>query len=107
MKELFNFDQEDLSCQSRDSTSDIYNVASLTLMSKLHPYLLTESLNELEDHDLDALMADLGSISTFKNSSDTDNQLSASAMTQKSEPAAALPPPPNTAESSGELQMVT
>ncbi|XP_045908000.1 amyloid beta A4 precursor protein-binding family B member 1-interacting protein-like [Micropterus dolomieu] len=66
---------------------------------------LNESLNELEDHDLDALMADLGSISTFKNSSDTDNQLSASAMTQESEPAAALPPPPNTAESSEEWQM--
>ncbi|XP_070775305.1 amyloid beta A4 precursor protein-binding family B member 1-interacting protein-like [Enoplosus armatus] len=65
---------------------------------------LNESLNELEDHDLDALVADLGSKSTKKTSTSADNQTAASAMTLQSEPAAALPPPPNTAESSGVLQ---
>ncbi|XP_044074624.1 amyloid beta A4 precursor protein-binding family B member 1-interacting protein-like isoform X2 [Siniperca chuatsi] len=66
---------------------------------------LNESLNELEDHDLDALVADLRSKSTKKTSSGTDNQTAASAMTQESEPAAALPPPSNTAESPRVLQM--
>lgn len=88
----------DLPCQS----------SSDSLRPPPHPYLLTESLNELEDHDLDALVADLGSKSTKQTSGDTDNQTVASAMTQESEqPAAALPPPSNTAESSGVLQMVT
>nr|BAM36370.1 amyloid beta (A4) precursor protein-binding family B member 1 interacting protein [Oplegnathus fasciatus] len=66
---------------------------------------LNESLNELEDHDLDALVADLGSKSTKQTSGGTDNQIVESAMTQESEPAAALPPPSNTAESSGVPQM--
>ncbi|XP_022610574.1 amyloid beta A4 precursor protein-binding family B member 1-interacting protein-like isoform X2 [Seriola dumerili] len=72
---------------------------------------LNESLNELEDHDLDALVADLGSKSTTQDlateqqtSSATDNQTAPSAMTQGYEATAALPLPPNTAEFSGELQ---
>ncbi|XP_051266107.1 amyloid beta A4 precursor protein-binding family B member 1-interacting protein-like [Dicentrarchus labrax] len=65
---------------------------------------LNESLNELEDHDLDALVADLGSKSTKKTNSATDNQIAASAVTQKSEPATALPPLSNTAKTSGVLQ---
>ncbi|XP_019114582.2 amyloid beta A4 precursor protein-binding family B member 1-interacting protein [Larimichthys crocea] len=62
---------------------------------------LNESLNELEDHDLDALVADLGSNSTTKASSGTDNQTAQSAVTQES--VTALPPPSNNAESSREL----
>ncbi|XP_018532923.1 amyloid beta A4 precursor protein-binding family B member 1-interacting protein isoform X2 [Lates calcarifer] len=65
---------------------------------------LNESLNELEDHDLDALVADLGSKSTTQdltthqqNSSLTDDQFAPPAMTQRSEAAAALPQTPNTA----------
>ncbi|KAI3375244.1 hypothetical protein L3Q82_021741 [Scortum barcoo] len=73
--------------------------------AQLHQYLLTESLNELEDHDLDALVADLGSNSTKQTSGGADNQTIAPAMTQESEPAAALPLPSNAAESSGDLQM--
>ncbi|XP_032386785.1 amyloid beta A4 precursor protein-binding family B member 1-interacting protein [Etheostoma spectabile] len=75
---------------------------------------LNESLNELEDHDLDALVAGLGSKSTpseerlltdQQTSSRTENQIAASAMTQEPEPAAASPPQLNSAESSGGLQM--
>ncbi|XP_070700539.1 amyloid beta A4 precursor protein-binding family B member 1-interacting protein-like [Pempheris klunzingeri] len=67
---------------------------------------LNESLNELEDRDLDDLVADLHSKSTNKNSSSSaDNQSAASAMTEESEPAAAFPPPPDTADSFGGLQM--
>lgn len=75
------------------------------------PEFLTESLNELEDHDLDALVADLGSKSTTQdltthqqNSSLTDDQFAPPAMTQRSEAAAALPQTPNTA---GVQQRVT
>ncbi|XP_049453261.1 amyloid beta A4 precursor protein-binding family B member 1-interacting protein-like isoform X1 [Epinephelus fuscoguttatus] len=73
---------------------------------------LHESLNELEDNDLDALMADLGSKSTSpeeklptdeQSSSCADNQTAAVAL--EPEPAAALPQPSNSAESSGGLQM--
>ncbi|XP_074506599.1 amyloid beta A4 precursor protein-binding family B member 1-interacting protein-like isoform X2 [Sebastes fasciatus] len=75
---------------------------------------LNESLNELEDHDLDALVADLRSKSTISDgrfpenhqtSSPAENQIAASAMTHEPEPAAALPPPSNSAKSSGGLQM--
>uniref|UniRef100_UPI0037E7F146 amyloid beta A4 precursor protein-binding family B member 1-interacting protein-like n=1 Tax=Semicossyphus pulcher TaxID=241346 RepID=UPI0037E7F146 len=72
---------------------------------------LNESLNELEEQDLDALVADLRSASTTsavptdqQTSSQTD-QTAASAMTQQSAPAANRPPPSNTAGSSGQLQM--
>ncbi|XP_073347254.1 amyloid beta A4 precursor protein-binding family B member 1-interacting protein-like isoform X2 [Pagrus major] len=61
---------------------------------------LNESLNELEDHDLDALVADLGSKST---SGGTDHQTSA--KTQECEPAAAPLTPANTAEPPAALQM--
>lgn len=44
-------------------------------------------------------MADLGSKATEKTSSGVDNETGASAMTEESEPAAALPPPSDTAES--------
>ncbi|KAM6989908.1 amyloid beta A4 precursor protein-binding family B member 1-interacting protein-like [Tautogolabrus adspersus] len=71
---------------------------------------LSESLNELEDQDLDALVADLRSESTTsevptdqQTSSQTDNQTAESSMTQQSKPA--LPPLSNSAESSGGLQM--
>ncbi|XP_072220415.1 amyloid beta A4 precursor protein-binding family B member 1-interacting protein-like [Leuresthes tenuis] len=66
---------------------------------------LNESLNELEDHDLDALVADLRSKSFVQesstnegNSSLTANQTSPPAMTQEFKPAVALPTP--TTESS-------
>ncbi|XP_035489443.1 amyloid beta A4 precursor protein-binding family B member 1-interacting protein isoform X2 [Scophthalmus maximus] len=65
---------------------------------------LRESLNELEDHDLDALVADLAAKSTpqdpssaRRNSSLTENP---AAATRGSEAAAALPRTPNTADSS-------
>ncbi|XP_071347375.1 amyloid beta A4 precursor protein-binding family B member 1-interacting protein-like [Trachinotus anak] len=59
---------------------------------------LNESLNELEDHDLDALVADLGSKTTQdqQTSSVTHNQTAPSTITQRSEAAASLPLPPNT-----------
>lgn len=57
----------------------------------------TECLHELEDHDLDALVADLGSESIKETSSGTDNEIATTAMTQDPGPAAALPPPSNTA----------
>ncbi|KAM9349971.1 amyloid beta A4 precursor protein-binding family B member 1-interacting protein-like [Symphorus nematophorus] len=66
---------------------------------------LNESLNELEEHDLDALVADLGSKSTQNTSSGSVNQTATSARIQESEPGAALPPPPNTAVSSTVLQL--
>ncbi|XP_029308939.1 amyloid beta A4 precursor protein-binding family B member 1-interacting protein-like isoform X2 [Cottoperca gobio] len=75
---------------------------------------LNESLNELEDHDLDALMAEFGSKSTTSKGnfltdqqtcSRADNQIAASAMTQEPELAAAFPPTSNSAEASGGLQM--
>ncbi|XP_056276180.1 amyloid beta A4 precursor protein-binding family B member 1-interacting protein-like [Pseudoliparis swirei] len=61
---------------------------------------LNESLNELEDHDLDALVADLGSKSTTSDGRLPEDQLTsscatASAMAREPEPAAALPPPSN------------
>ncbi|XP_042284003.1 amyloid beta A4 precursor protein-binding family B member 1-interacting protein-like isoform X1 [Thunnus albacares] len=68
---------------------------------------LNESLNELEDHDLDALVADLGSKSTtleMRPQTLTDNKIATPAMTQRSDSAAASPPPSKTAESSGVLQ---
>ncbi|KAM4551422.1 amyloid beta A4 precursor protein-binding family B member 1-interacting protein-like [Odontesthes bonariensis] len=59
---------------------------------------LNESLNELEDHDLDALVADLRSKSSVQESSTnegnsclTANQTSPPAMTQEFKPAVALP----------------
>ncbi|XP_041805170.1 amyloid beta A4 precursor protein-binding family B member 1-interacting protein-like [Chelmon rostratus] len=64
---------------------------------------LNESLNELEDNDLDALVADLRSKSTQNQSSGTENQTAPSAVTQEPGPAQ-IPPPPNAVESSGVLQ---
>lgn len=61
-------------------------------------YLLAESLDELEDHDLDALVADLGSESINNASGGTDKQIATSVVTEECEPAAAPPPPTNTAE---------
>ncbi|XP_042370241.1 amyloid beta A4 precursor protein-binding family B member 1-interacting protein-like, partial [Plectropomus leopardus] len=64
---------------------------------------LHESLNELEDHDLDALVADLRSkSSTSEELLPTDQH---TAVTQEPEPAAAPPPPSNSAGSSAGLQM--
>lgn len=67
---------------------------------------LNESLNELEDNDLDALVADLGSKSSQSTSSGTDNQTATSAVAQESQPADVLPPPSDTADTSGVLQML-
>lgn len=73
---------------------------------------LHESLNELEDHDLDALVAALRSKSTSSEvrlptnqhtSSCADNQ--AAAVAEEPEPATALPPPSSSAESSAGLHM--
>lgn len=73
----------------------------------------TESLNELEDHDLDALVADLGSKSTpqefstyQQNSTLADKQTAPPTMTQGFEPAAALSPPANNESSKKVLHMV-
>lgn len=72
---------------------------------------LNESLNELEDHDLDALVADLASKSTpqelptsEQNISSANDQTAPPVMTQKPEAVGALPPPPNTAVSCREMQ---
>ncbi|KAM7378922.1 hypothetical protein PAMP_004510 [Pampus punctatissimus] len=74
---------------------------------------LNDSLNKLEDHDLDVLMIQLQSQSTIlemrlnsdqQTSSLTDNQIATSAMTQGSDSAAAFPAPSNAAESSGAVQ---
>ncbi|KAM3605141.1 uncharacterized protein V6R79_021354 [Siganus canaliculatus] len=59
---------------------------------------LKESLHELEDQDLDALVADLGSDLANNTSTSTNN----TAETSKSSTAA--PPPSDTAEPSGALQ---
>ncbi|KAM7401156.1 hypothetical protein PAMA_005378 [Pampus argenteus] len=73
---------------------------------------LNESLNELEDQDLDALVIELQSQSTtleMRLNADqptcilTDNQIATSALTPGSDSAAAFPAPSNTAESSGGL----
>ncbi|XP_070831132.1 amyloid beta A4 precursor protein-binding family B member 1-interacting protein-like [Chaetodon trifascialis] len=64
---------------------------------------LNASLYELEDNDLDALVADLRSKST-ENTSGSQNQIAASAVTEEPGPAQ-IPPPSNAAESSEELQM--
>uniref|UniRef100_A0A3Q4GU88 Amyloid beta A4 precursor protein-binding family B member 1-interacting protein n=1 Tax=Neolamprologus brichardi TaxID=32507 RepID=A0A3Q4GU88_NEOBR len=69
---------------------------------------LNESLNELEDNDLDALMADLESksaaqepVTSEPNIGGTNDQTAPPATTQKHEPATALPPPtPNKTERS-------
>lgn len=73
----------------------------------------TESLNELEDHDLDALVADLGSKSTAQefstyqqNSTLADNQTAPPDMTQGSEAAADLSLPANNESSKKVLQVV-
>ncbi|CAJ1071665.1 amyloid beta A4 precursor protein-binding family B member 1-interacting protein-like [Xyrichtys novacula] len=73
---------------------------------------LNESLNELEEQDLDALVADLRSDSkTSEVSTDqqtgrqTTGQSAESAMTQQSEPAVASSSSSNAAESSKRLQM--
>ncbi|CAI5641930.1 unnamed protein product [Oreochromis niloticus] len=72
---------------------------------------LNESLNELEDNDLDALMADLESKSAAQepltsepNIGGTNDQTAPPATTQKHEPATALPPPPGTDVSCGDMQ---
>ncbi|KAM9322520.1 amyloid beta A4 precursor protein-binding family B member 1-interacting protein-like isoform 2-T3 [Pholidichthys leucotaenia] len=56
---------------------------------------LNESLNELEDHDLDALVADLGS----ELASEEPIRTEPCAVIQESELEAALPPPPNRIQS--------
>uniref|UniRef100_A0A3B5B2X3 Amyloid beta A4 precursor protein-binding family B member 1-interacting protein n=1 Tax=Stegastes partitus TaxID=144197 RepID=A0A3B5B2X3_9TELE len=64
---------------------------------------LNESLNELDDHELDALVADLGSNLNLPEPStcqQADKHSAPHATTQGSEPAAARPAPPNTTESS-------
>ncbi|XP_068427580.1 amyloid beta A4 precursor protein-binding family B member 1-interacting protein-like [Clinocottus analis] len=72
---------------------------------------LNESLNELEDHDLDALMADLGSKSTTTSDGrlpagqQASSCAAASAMSRQPEPAAACPPPSDSAESPERLPM--
>uniref|UniRef100_A0A3Q2WBN7 Amyloid beta protein binding family B member 1 interacting protein n=1 Tax=Haplochromis burtoni TaxID=8153 RepID=A0A3Q2WBN7_HAPBU len=73
---------------------------------------LNESLNELEDNDLDALMADLESKSAAQepltsgpNIGGTNDQTAPPATTQKHEPATALPPPPSTDVSCRNMQM--
>ncbi|XP_031720986.1 amyloid beta A4 precursor protein-binding family B member 1-interacting protein-like [Anarrhichthys ocellatus] len=71
---------------------------------------LNESLNELEDHDLDALVADLRSKSTTSDGrlpadQQTSSCAAASAMAREPEPAAARPRPSNSTESSEGLQM--
>nr|XP_046264268.1 amyloid beta A4 precursor protein-binding family B member 1-interacting protein-like [Scatophagus argus] len=65
---------------------------------------LNECLNELEDNDLDVLVAALESKPT-NTSSGTDSQIATSAVTHEYEPVAALSQPSNTTESSGVLQM--
>ncbi|KAF3858630.1 hypothetical protein F7725_011831 [Dissostichus mawsoni] len=64
---------------------------------------LNESLKELEDHDLDALMADLASGSTTSECSLPTYQQAGSCADNEIA-ASALPPPSNSAESSGGLQ---
>ncbi|XP_034558402.1 amyloid beta A4 precursor protein-binding family B member 1-interacting protein-like [Notolabrus celidotus] len=68
---------------------------------------LNESLNELEDQDLDALVADLRADSTTsevpadqQSGRQTENQTAGSSMTQQSVAAAAPPPSSNTVGSS-------
>ncbi|XP_033993274.1 amyloid beta A4 precursor protein-binding family B member 1-interacting protein-like isoform X1 [Trematomus bernacchii] len=63
---------------------------------------LNESLKELEDHDLDALMADLSRSTTSECSLPTYQQ--AGSFADNEIAASALPPPSNSAESSGGLQ---
>ncbi|KAL6104153.1 apbb1ip [Pungitius sinensis] len=67
---------------------------------------LNESLNELEDQDLDALVADLESTSEGHDPADqqTGSLAAASATARKPEAAATLPPPSNSVESSEGLQ---
>lgn len=63
--------------------------------------LLIESLNELEEQDLDALVTDLGSEppqTENSGGSDADKQIATPAATQECEPAAVLPPPSSTDE---------
>ncbi|KAM8728020.1 amyloid beta A4 precursor protein-binding family B member 1-interacting protein-like isoform 1-T4 [Acanthopagrus schlegelii] len=66
---------------------------------------LNESLHNLEDNDLDALVADLGSKSTNNACGVTDHQMETSAKTQEREPAAAPLKPAKTAEFSAAMQM--
>ncbi|XP_054452771.1 amyloid beta A4 precursor protein-binding family B member 1-interacting protein-like [Anoplopoma fimbria] len=71
---------------------------------------LNESLNELEDHDLDALVADLRSKSTTSDGllpADQQTSICATAPAKAWEPkrAPARPPPSNSAESSEGLAM--
>ena len=70
------------------------------------PHLFIESLHNLEDNDLDALVADLGSKSTNNACGVTDHQMETSAKTQEREPAAAPLKPAKTAEFSAAMQMV-
>ncbi|KAK2895625.1 amyloid beta A4 precursor protein-binding family B member 1-interacting protein-like [Channa argus] len=70
-----------------------------------------ECLNELEDNDLDALVADLGTRSALQEfttylqeSSAADNHSASPSMSLGSEAVAALPPPPHN-ESSGAVKM--
>uniref|UniRef100_A0A3Q3IP62 Amyloid beta A4 precursor protein-binding family B member 1-interacting protein n=1 Tax=Monopterus albus TaxID=43700 RepID=A0A3Q3IP62_MONAL len=72
---------------------------------------LNESLNELEEQDLDTLVADLESKITQQdpstcqqNSGLTDNHIAPPAMTQGFEATAAFPQPPNTVQSGVEPQ---
>uniref|UniRef100_A0A667YUW3 Amyloid beta A4 precursor protein-binding family B member 1-interacting protein n=1 Tax=Myripristis murdjan TaxID=586833 RepID=A0A667YUW3_9TELE len=74
----------------------LFSTMCFSLLS--FPYLLIESLNELEDQDLDALVADLNSKSSTPASQP-------SAITQAAAPAATNPPQTNNAESPRVLQM--
>lgn len=113
---LVHFFSIDVPCQFKFWTNQLYVHDSPT-----HPlevivkptHLLTESLNELEDNDLDALMADLESKSAAQepltsepNIGGTNDQTAPPATTQKHEPATALPPPPGTDVSCRNMQMV-
>lgn len=113
---LVHFFSIDVSCQFKFWTNQLYVHDSPTYPLEVivkPTYLLTESLNELEDNDLDALMADLESKSAAQepltsepNIDGTNDQTAPPATTQKHEPATALPPPPGTDVSCGDMQTV-
>lgn len=75
--------------------ADIYKADSRSIISP------AESLNELEDHDLDALVADLGAESIKNSNAGKPGAASA----QECEPASSLRPS-DTAGLSGKVQMV-
>ncbi|KAM6918324.1 amyloid beta A4 precursor protein-binding family B member 1-interacting protein-like [Xenentodon cancila] len=94
---------------SQSRTTDTAGVDAVSQQSALSFGFtdLNESLNELEDHDLDALVADLGTKSTLHRSSIyekiTDDQTAVAAMTQERQLAVAYPRP--AAQSPGKTKM--